>query len=87
MIKQWSTDLLIYGKHVSRLSNQLINKVKKYKLHIYKGFDYFYIGRRWEEIKEDETPEKFEQVINAKINKIFNANIKCDTYFQDERFY
>jgi hypothetical protein len=42
-------------------------------------YEYFYVGRSYDEIKDDETGKQFKDSVTSKLKKFFGEDVKCST--------
>ena len=56
---------------------------EKLGLSTYQSEDYFWIGREWSGIDDDETGRQFKDGVKSKLEKAFGPNIDCDTHEEE----
>ena len=56
---------------------------EKLGLSTYQCDDYFWIGRRWAEIDDDETGGQFKDGVKTKLEEFFGPDVECDTYEEE----
>lgn len=39
-----------------------------------------YIGKSWDEVKDDQTGAQFKEEVKEQLKKVFGEDIECDTY-------
>jgi len=79
-----SESFLIYGAMVKDedMTDEVYEQLRGGELEIEHRPDYEerYIGKSWDSIKDDQTGKEFKDDIQAKITKIFGADVKCGTH-------
>lgn len=56
---------------------------EKLGLSTYQSDDYFWIGRRWAEINDDETGSQFKDSVKTKLEEVFGPDVDCGTHEEE----
>jgi len=56
---------------------------EKIGLSTYQSEDYFWIGREWSSIDDDETGREFKEGIKTKLDEVFGSDIECETHEEE----